>query len=112
MFQTDYAHNKPFYWVLKNAFTLLYNHEYKAATADLSTKGSQQKHSDIPSVLLHNGNFIFAFEGQTRRKMVLTRNDGEILQSGHLNLDLDDWKDPFVWKIGEYTISNFNGMIV
>ena len=41
--------------------------------------------------------------------MVLTRNNGERLQSGYLTKDIAGWKDPLSWKTDEYFIHNFQG---
>ena len=39
--------------------------------------------------------------------MVLTRNNGEVLQAGYVNVHSNDWEDPFAWEHGGYFITNF-----
>ena len=65
---------------------------------------------------LDNGNFIFSWENDVNRKMVLTRNNGEHLETGYMkqrNVDDSNWKDPSNWigrsKSEFYSISNFRG---
>ena len=65
--------------------------------------------------LLDNGNFIFSYEGDGKRKMVLTRNNGEHLESGYMkktSVDELNWKNPANWmgkSKNYYSIDTFEG---
>ena len=60
--------------------------------------------------LLDNGNFIFTWNDAGLRKMVLVSNSGLKIKSGYLNMPATTWKDTSTWKVGQYTISNFQGV--
>ena len=67
------------------------------------------KASAVSGYPLQNGNFIFTWDDTSIRKMVLTRNNGEILQAGYVEVNSNDWEDPFAWEYGGYFITNFKG---
>ena len=81
------------------------------ATADfsqLALAGVQSK-SRI-GFKLHNGDFIFFWDNTNYRKMVLTKNNGSVVQDGYMDLPAEGWRDTSVWmKGGGYTILNFGG---
>ena len=43
--------------------------------------------SDVKGELLNNGNFIFVWRDSPFMKMVLTQNDGSIIEEGYMLLD-------------------------
>ena len=62
--------------------------------------------------LLDNGNFIFSYKGDVKRKMVLTRNNGEHVESGYMYVDEMNWKNPANWmekSKNYYSINIFVG---
>ena len=65
--------------------------------------------------MLDNGNFIFLWENDDIRKMVLTNNVGATIQKGKMTFKKSTWQDPTTWK-KEYSkdldfyITNFVGM--
>ena len=63
--------------------------------------------------MLDNGNFIFLWENDVIRKMVLTTNVGTTIRKGKMSLTKSTWLDPTTWKKEndfEFYITNFVGM--
>ena len=59
---------------------------------------------------LDTGDFIFYWDDAPFRKMVLTMNNGSVMQSGYMELPAEDWKDISAWnKDKGNTILNFQG---
>ena len=90
--------------------------ENVAATADFHQQkliGVQA--SDVEGELLKNGNFIFVWNNGPFKKMVLTENDGSVIEEGYMRLnqvDESNWKNSAIWMHGSkgfYYISNFKG---
>ena len=66
--------------------------------------------------LLKNGHFIFSWENDGDRKMVLTQNHGKYVESGYMKVNMisgSNWKDPTNWMERStnrfYSIINFVG---
>ena len=71
--------------------------------------------SGVKGELLDNGNFIFVWRDSPFMKMVLTQNDGSIIEEGYIFLDEveeSNWKNSANWKHGSkgfYYIEKFKG---
>ena len=70
---------------------------------------------------LENGNFVFSMAMGDYKIMVLTRNNGEYIESGYMkqtSVNESNWKDPANWNgklKNSYYITHFqghNGMIL
>ena len=81
------------------------------ATADFSQEDIQGvQYSSRFAYFLDNGNFIFYWDNQGQRKMILVGNNGEQLRGGYLPLPAKKWQDTESWKdTNGYVISNFRG---
>ena len=92
-------------------------HHNKWATADLSeTSLSGFKTSGLHGVLLENCNFIFTWEDNETKKMILVKNSGAYIRSGSLKYntasnEVNNWMQPSTWKEEDgYMLSNFKGI--
>ena len=109
--------NVNYYFCHRHSFTIKLKivlaasvHSNITATADFHQKNLNGTQAyDIIGELLQNGNFIFTWDDISIRKMVLTRNNGEILQAGYVEVNSNDWENPFAWEHGGYFITNFKG---
>ena len=84
------------------------------ATADFHQRGQDGvQASGVKGELLNNGNFIFVWKDGKYMKMVLTQNDGRIIEDGYMlsdEVDKSNWKNSAIWKHGSkgfYYIQNF-----
>ena len=66
--------------------------------------------TDISGLLQQNGDFIFHYDGDNKRKLVQTTNEGAIIKSGYVDLPNTEWADPNGWKKYAYRVTNFRGI--
>ena len=71
--------------------------------------GKDEIVSNVPSVLLSNGDFIFTTFHNYYRKMVLTNNVGVKIRVGYVDPLNEDWRNHEKWKPHGYRLSNFEG---
>ena len=80
-----------------------------SATADFSQNDIQGIQAyNIHGYRLFSGRFIFAWDDGQYRKMVMTKNDGEKINSGYMLIaNMTSWKTSTAWTDYEYSIANF-----
>ena len=66
--------------------------------------------TDVSSVPFENGNFIFYLDNNEQRQMVLTMNNGELIQSGYVMQPSDSWMNlNTLVNTDIFRIKNFQG---